>query len=153
MVGQNIGAEKYDRVPKILISDFLIMAVISAICSAAVIMYPERVFGLFTKDPEVLKVSMEFIPVAVVIFIGSAFRAPSNALSNGTGNFVINFAIAILDAIVIRIGLALFLGLYMNMGYLGFWFGDAFAGFTPFVVGGIFYLSGKWKTNKYVIKK
>ncbi len=153
MVGQNIGAEKYDRVPKILISDFLIMAVISAICSAAVIMYPEGVFGLFTKDPEVLKVSMEFIPVAVVIFIGSAFRAPSNALSNGTGNFVINFAIAILDAIVIRIGLALFLGLYMNMGYLGFWFGDAFAGFTPFVVGGIFYLSGKWKTNKYVIKK
>ena len=153
MVGQNIGAEKYDRVPRILISDFCIMAVVGAVCSAALVLFPNEIFGLFTKDPDVLKVCMEFIPVAIVIFIGSAFRAPSNALSNGTGNFVVNFAIAILDAIVIRIGLALLLGVYFNMGYLGFWFGDAFAGFTPFVIGSVFYLSGKWKTNKYVIKK
>ena len=153
MVGQNIGAEKYDRVPRILISDFCIMAVVGAVCSAALVLFPNEIFGLFTKDPDVLKVCMEFIPVAIVIFIGSAFRAPSNALSNGTGNFVVNFAIAILDAIVIRIGLALLLGVYFNMGYMGFWFGDAFAGFTPFVIGSIFYLSGKWKTNKYVIKK
>lgn len=153
MVGQNIGAEKYDRVPRILVSDFTIMAVIASVCSAVLLMFPETVFGLFTKDPEVLKVSMEFVPVALVIFIGSAFRAPANALANGTGNFIVNFAVAILDAIVIRIGLAMFLGLYMNMGYLGFWFGDAIAGFTPFVIGVFFYLSGKWKTNKYVIKK
>ena len=153
MVGQNIGAEKYDRVPRILISDFCIMAVVGAVCSAALVLFPNEISGLFTKDPDVLKVCMEFIPVAIVIFIGSAFRAPSNALSNGTGNFVVNFAIAILDAIVIRIGLALLLGVYFNMGYLGFWFGDAFAGFTPFVIGSVFYLSGKWKTNKYVIKK
>ena len=153
MVGQNIGAEKYERVPRILISDFCIMAVVGAVCSAVLVLFPNEIFGLFTKDPDVLKVCMEFIPVAIVIFIGSAFRAPSNALSNGTGNFVVNFAIAILDAIVIRIGLALLLGVYFNMGYLGFWFGDAFAGFTPFVIGSVFYLSGKWKTNKYVIKK
>jgi putative MATE family efflux protein len=153
MVGQNIGAEKYDRVPKILISDFSIMAVIGSLGAAVLILFPEVVFGLFTQEPEVLDVCMEFIPVAVVIFIGSAFRAPANALSNGTGNFAVNFAIAILDAIVIRIGLALLLGLTFGMGYTGFWFGDAIAGFTPFVVGGIFYLSGKWKTNKYVIKK
>ena len=153
MVGQNIGAEKYDRVPKILISDFSIMAVIGSLGAAVLILFPEVVFGLFTQEPEVLDVCMEFIPVAAVIFIGSAFRAPANALSNGTGNFAVNFAIAILDAIVIRIGLALLLGLTFGMGYTGFWFGDAIAGFTPFVVGGIFYLSGKWKTNKYVIKK
>ena len=51
------------------------------------------------------------------------------------------------------IGLALLLGITFNMGYLGFWLGDAIAGFTPFFIGGAFYLSGKWKTNKYVIKK
>jgi Na+-driven multidrug efflux pump len=126
------------------------MAVIGSLGAAVLILFPEVVFGLFTQEPEVLDVCMEFIPVAVVIFIGSAFRAPANALSNGTGNFAVNFAIAILDAIVIRIGLALLLGLTFGMGYTGFWFGDAIAGFTPFVVGGIFYLSGKWKTNNVV---
>ena len=153
MVGQNIGAEKYERVTKILISDFSIMAVIGVFCSAAMLLFPNEIFGLFTRDPEVLDVCMEFVPVALVIFIGSAFRAPSNALSNGTGNYIVNFAIAILDAIVIRIGLALLLGIAFSMGYLGFWLGDAIAGFTPFFIGSVFYLSGKWKTNKYVIKK
>ena len=153
MVGQNIGAEKYDRVPRILVSDFAIMAVITSICSVAVLLFPNAVFGLFTSDDEVLKVCMEFVPVAIVIFIGAAFRAPSNALANGTGNYVVNFAVAILDAIVIRIGLALLLGVHFGMGYHGFWYGDAFAGFTPFFIGILFYLSGKWKTKKYVIKK
>ena len=129
------------------------MAVVGVFCSAVLIGFPNQVFGLFTKDQDVLKVCMEFIPAAIVIFIGSAFRAPSNALSNGTGNYIVNFAIALLDAIVIRIGLALLLGLYFGLGYKGFWLGDAIAGFTPFFIGGIFYLSGKWKTNKYVIKK
>ncbi|MBQ5441136.1 MAG: MATE family efflux transporter [Firmicutes bacterium] len=153
MVGQNIGAEKYERVPKILISDFSIMAVVGVFCSVALVLFPNQIFCLFTSDPDVLKVCMEFIPVAVVIFVGSAFRAPANALANGTGNYVVNFAVALLDAIVLRIGLALLLGITFGMGYLGFWYGDALAGFTPFVIGSIFYLSGKWKTNKYVIKK
>lgn len=153
MIGQNIGAEKYDRVPKIMLSTFSLVAVLSCVFSLAVIFWPELVFGMFTDDPDVLKVSMEFIPVAVVIFIGAAFRSPSNALSNGTGNYAVNFAIAILDAIVFRIGLAILLGIVMNLGYVGFWFGDALAGYTPFIISGIFFLSGKWKTNKYVIKK
>ena len=153
MVGQNIGAEKYDRVSRILVSDFGIMAVICTFFTSLMLLFPKTIFGLFTSDPEVLDVCMEFIPVAIVIIIGSAFRAPSNALANGTGNYIVNFAIAILDAIVIRIGLAILLGITFGMGYMGFWFGDAIAGYTPFFIGSVFYLSGKWKTNKYVIKK
>ena len=136
-----------------MLSTFSLVAVLSCVFSLAVIFWPELVFGMFTDDPDVLKVSMEFIPVAVVIFIGAAFRSPSNALSNGTGNYAVNFAIAILDAIVFRIGLAILLGIVMDLGYVGFWFGDALAGYTPFIISGIFFLSGKWKTNKYVIKK
>jgi hypothetical protein len=40
----------------------------------------------------------------------------------------------------------------MDMGYLGFWYGDVIASFTPFVIGIVYYISGKWKTRKYVIK-
>ena len=68
-----------------------------------------------------------------------------NALINGSGHTMINFATAILDGIVLRIGLAVLLGLVFDMGYFGFWLGDAIAGFTPFWIGIIFYFSGKWK--------
>ena len=36
---------------------------------------------------------------------------------------------------------------------LGFWLGDALAGYTPFFIGLVYYFSGAWKTRKYVIKE
>ena len=152
MIGQNIGAEKYDRVPQVMISVFKIMICISVSLALVIFFFPEAFFGMFTSDPDVIACAMEYLPIAIVIVIGSAFRAPSNALSNGTGNYVINFAIAIMDAFVVRIGLAYFLGQILGMGYMGFWLGDALAGYTPFMIVIPFYLSGRWKTNKYVIK-
>ena len=31
---------------------------------------------------------------------------------------------------------------------VGFWLGDALAGFTPFVIGLVFYFSGSWKKGR-----
>ena len=52
---------------------------------------------------------------------------------------------AIFDGILMRIGLAILFGITFNMKHYGFWLGDALAGFTPFIIGIIFYFSGKWK--------
>ena len=152
MVGQNIGAEKYHRVTKIVLSVFAITAVSSLALSALMITCPEMVFGLFTSDEEVIRVGMEYVPVAITGFISCISRSGSNALINGSANYKVNYAVAIMDGIVMRIGFGLFFGLVLNWGYLGFWYGDAVAGFTPFVIGTIYYLSGSWKTRKYVVK-
>ena len=90
---------------------------------------------------------MTYIPIGVLMFFGSAFRSPANALINGSGNYKINFATAIFDGIVLRIGLSYLFGVVLSGGYLGFFLGDALAGFTPFWIGIVFYLSGKWKTK------
>ncbi len=152
MVGQNIGAEKYKRVPKIMIVSFAINLSISTLIVLALTTFPNEIFGIFASDTSILHVAMEYLPIAVLIFFGSTFRSPMNALINGSGNYKINFAVAILDGIVLRIGLALLLGLACNMDYLGFWYGDALAGFTPFIIGLVYYFSGTWRTRKYVIK-
>ena len=147
MVGQNIGAKQFKRVPKIMVTLFASGLCISAVMSVLVHMFPQQIFGLFTSDKAVLAVAMEYITVATVIFFGSAFRAPMNALINGSGIHKINFATAIFDGIIMRIGLSVLFGLVFNMGYIGFWLGDALAGYTPFVIGIVFYFSGKWKSK------
>ena len=43
------------------------------------------------------------------------------------------------------IGIAALLGFGFSMGCQGFWYGDALAGFMPFVIGMVYFLSGKWK--------
>jgi Na+-driven multidrug efflux pump len=115
------------------------------------VIFPQLVFGIFTTDPEVMKLAIAYIPVALVLLAGSAVRPPLGALINGVGNFKLNFLVGILDGVLLRIGLSMVLGLYMGFGIFGFWYGHAIAGFTPFVIGGIYYLTGRWRTRKYIV--
>lgn len=150
MVGQNIGAKKYKRVPRIMLTAFIITFIIATVLSAAVVIFPNAVFGLFTDDAEVMLLAKDFIPIAVILFYASSFRAAMNALINGSGNYIVNFATAILDGLILRIGLALLFGLTLGMEHTGFWLGDALAGFTPFFIGLVYYLSGSWKKKNVV---
>ena len=61
-------------------------------------------------------------------------------------------SVALLDGVFMRIGLSLLLGLGVGLGVYGFWYGDALASFTPFAIGGIYFLTGRWRTRKYIIK-
>jgi len=145
MVGQNIGAKQYKRVPKIMLTAFGVTFIIACIMSTLILTFPRQIFGIFTDVSDVLDVAMEYLPIAVLMFFGSSFRACMNALLNGSGNYKINFVTAILDGMIMRIGLSVLFGLWLDMEYVGFWLGDALAGFTPFVIGAVYYVSGKWK--------
>ena len=124
---------------------------IGLLLSALLAVFPLQVFGIFTADADVIKACMLMIPLMALIFIGGALRSPNNGLIDGSGNYYLNFVVALLDGIVNRIGFALLFGVAMGMGWLGFLYGDAVAGFIPFLVGGIYFISGKWRTRKYII--
>jgi len=145
MVAQNLAADKFDRVKRILLSLAAITLSIALLISLALVCFPEAIFRIFTKDSDVLAIGERYIPIAVLLFFGSAMRAIMNALINGSGNYKINFVTAILDGIVLRIGLSVLFGLVFGMKHYGFWLGDALAGFTPFWIGLVFYFTGLWK--------
>ena len=149
MVGQNIAAKRFDRVIKIMLSIGAITFTVSVIFSVLMFFFPEEIFALFTEkgDTDVLSIAKDYVPIAILLFFGSAMRSIMNALINGSGNYKVNFATAILDGIVLRIGLAVLFGIVLDMKHFGFWLGDALAGFTPFWIGLVFYLSGHWKKS------
>ena len=147
MVGQNLGAKKYDRVPQIMKVVLVCSLLISTALSLALIFFSEPIFRMFTPDAEVLsKASIVVIP-AILNMFGSATRSMSFSLINGSGNTKLNFAIAIIDGMISRIGIAALLGFAVGMGCQGFWYGDALAGFMPLVIGLIYFFSGKWRKN------
>ena len=150
MVGQNIGAEKYDRIPKIVGISFIFDMAFAILLSLITAFFPRTIFGIFNSDPEVLDMAMTYVPVSVLLYIGFGMRSPFFALINGCGNAKLNLAVGLLDGVICRIGLALLLGLAMNMGIMGFWLGNAFAGYVPFFVGGVFFVTGRWKTRKLI---
>ncbi len=150
MVGQNIAAGEFGRVKKILKTLAVITLSVAAVISALICLFPQQIFGIFTDEADVLTIADKYIPIAVMLFFGSALRAIMNALINGSGNYKINFVTAIMDGIVMRIGLAILFGLALDMKHYGFWLGDALAGFTPFWIGLVFYFTGLWKKGRKV---
>ncbi len=148
MVGQNISAGKEERVKKILKTLAVITLSVSTFISIIFLFFQNEIIGFFADgDQSVVAVGEHFFIIAVLLFYASAMRAIMNALLNGSGNTKVNFATAIFDGIIMRFGLAILFGMVLNMEYYGFWLGDALAGFTPFVIGIVFYVTGSWKKN------
>ena len=153
VVGQNIAAGKFDRVKQTIGSLAKITLSVATVLSILICLFPQSFFGLFTDDQGVLALVRGYLPIAVLLFYGSAMRSIMNSLLNGSGNYMVNFATAIFDGIIMRIGLAVLFGLVLDMRHFGFWLGDAVAGFTPFFIGLVFYLSGSWKKGKVETKE
>lgn len=152
MIGQNIGAGKYDRVPKVMKSAFAIVIAADLCITSILLLFPRAVFSIFTTDEDVIAASMTMIPLLTVLFLSSACRSPNNGLIDGSGNYKLNLLTAIFDGIVNRIGFSMLFGIVLHMGWIGFLWGDAVAGFTPLLIGSIYYFSGRWRTRKYLIR-
>ncbi len=147
MVGQNLGAKKDERVPAILKTVMVCGMIITIVLSAVLLIFPSQVFATFTTDKDVLLIASILVAPTILNFFGSATRSVSFSIINGSGNTKLNFAVAIIDGIISRIGIAALLGFVFKMDCLGFWYGDALAGFVPIIIGVCFLVSGKWKTK------
>lgn len=145
MVGQNLGARKFKRIPKILLSASVCTLAIVSIYIIALISFPERMVGLFTSDKLILASASIIILPSVINSFGAVTRSFAFAIINGSGNSKLNLLVAIIDGMLARITLAYVLGWKIGMGPQGFWLGDALAGFVPFMIGFTYYMTGKWK--------
>lgn len=148
MVGQNLGAKKYKRVNETLLTILLIGMGFAALFTAVMVLWPQGVYGMFTPDPDVLAVASVLTLPVILNFFGAGTRSVAFSLINGSGRAKLNLAVAIIDGMISRIGLAALFGFALRWDCFGFWMGDALAGFMPLLIGGVFYLSGRWRTRE-----
>ena len=150
MVGQNLGAGKYKRIPEILKTILITCGTIYTLLSLAMLLFSGGIFHMFTSDSAVLTVAFVLVWPIIVNFYGCATRSVAFALINGSGKTKLNLAVALIDGLISRIGIAALLGFALKLGCQGFWFGDAIAGFIPIAIGVCFYVSGNWKKGQEV---
>ena len=142
MVGQNLGAKQYERVPKILRTVGFCTILISTVFAFVMVGFQDSIYRMFTSDEVVVSNAYILLIPIILNFYGAATRSIAFSLINGSGNTKLNYAVAVLDGIISRIGIAALLGFVVKMGCQGFWYGDALAGFIPFVIGMCYYFWG-----------
>lgn len=149
-VGQNMGAGKMDRVKKSVFIAIGLCLAFFAVVGTLCLVCPKALFGIFSSDPEVLDMAVDYMFVSFWLYLAFSLMAPPLGFLNGIGFTSMNMVVAILDGVVARIGLSLLMGITLNMGLPGFWWGNALAGYISVIIPGIYFLSGKWKTRKLI---
>lgn len=151
MIGQCFGAGNTERVEKAFWRVFLVDFSFVTVLSILVLSFPSQVFGLFNTDPEVLSMARLYAPVAAISFMGFSVRSPSLGFINGLGQSRINFIMGVVEGFILRIGLTYLLGVALDLGIQGFWYGSAIASYGYGLVVFPYFLSKRWKNYKKAI--
>ena len=153
MIGQNLGAHKYDRVKKIVGTSLAGALLFSILGSMAVNLFPHEVYRMFTKDADVIAFGETYLHIATITFLLSAIQGPFQAVITGCGNVRLSFISGLLDGVVLRLGISFFGAYVLELGVVGFFYGNALARLAPVSIGIVYYLTGKWKTRKLLSEK
>lgn len=145
MIGQNVGAGKYERVSGIIKYALILNCSFAFLLSFIMFFWPDAMFSIFSTEEAVLELAATYSTVVILNYFANAVRSPFMALINGLGHGRLALIIGLMDGIVARVGLAVLLGIVLNYGIWGFWYGSAIAGYVPALIGAVYFLSGKWK--------
>lgn len=148
-VGQNIGANKIERIRKGLISTLVMTTIISLIATAAAVFLGKPLMGFFTKDQNVIDIGASYLVIVSSFYIIFSSMFIIGSVLRGAGATLIPMFITLIALWVIRIPASYFLS--AKIGIDGIWWGVPAGWFIGLLLLIIYYLTGKWKT-KGVIK-
>lgn len=153
MVGQNLGARKIDRVKKIVFTTMTLAAIFSSGAAMIALFLPKVAFSLFTNDQAVIDFGVTYLRINLIVFAIAPFQGSFGSVITGSGHTKLNFIAGLLDGVILRLGISFLFAYTLNMGVVGFFYGNALARLGPTIVSSIYFFSGKWKTRKLLVDK
>ncbi|MBQ4258227.1 MAG: MATE family efflux transporter [Clostridia bacterium] len=153
MIGQNLAAGKQERAKKVVYTGLSFALILAAINSVLALTVPKLVFSIFTNDAEVIEFGVVFMRVAIIIFFLSALMGPTQSMVTGSGFAILGLAVGILDGVVFRLLFSYLFADLMGMGVVGYFLASALGRLGPVLICGGYFLSGKWRTRKLLVKR
>jgi putative MATE family efflux protein len=150
-VGQNLGAERYDRIKKGLYSTLLYSTVICVVLSLVVVFFGGEIMRLFTdiNSPdynEIITIGKEYLVIVTSFYIVFSTMFVYNGVTRGAGATIVPMLITTLSLWVIRVPLAYLLSHYF--GTAGIWWSIPIAWTAGCIGAVLYYNSGLWKKHR-----
>ncbi len=152
VVGQNYGARKFDRVKRAVYYTWATAVGIYVGYTLLLLLKTELLFGIFTDDPEVLRLSHLFAFAIVWHFPALLIMKGTNGFINGIGHAWLSLVFAVLDGFVLRVVFTWFFGIYLNRGLYGFVLGYGLASYGMAIPMLVYFFMGTWKKRKLVME-
>jgi putative MATE family efflux protein len=149
-VGQNLGANKPERVKHGLLSTFYMTSVISVTISLIGIFFAGPVMRLFTNDPEVIAIGKDYLQIVTGFYIVFSSMFVVGGVMRGAGDTFIPMIITFFALWVVRIPVGYFMS--ERLGYHGIWWCIPIAWVVGLSLSYLYYLTGRWK-KKVVVRR
>jgi putative MATE family efflux protein len=150
-VGQNLGAQKPERVRAGLISTWIITSVISIVISLLVVLFGESLMAIFTPDDAVIRIGNSYLIIVSSFYIVFSSLFVINAVMRGSGDTLIPMFITLIALWVVRVPTSYFLA--DRVGVTGIWWAIPLGWGTGLTLAFLYYLTGRWKTKSIIRQK
>ena len=147
-VGQNIGANKPERIKTGLIATMKMAGIVTIVTTLAIILTSNFLMGLFTQDVAVIKAGGQYLTIVSSFYLLFSLMFIYNGALRGAGDTLVPMFISLLSLWLIRIPLAWILS--AKMGVTGIWWAIPAGWVIGLALSYFYYRTGNWKRKVVV---
>jgi putative MATE family efflux protein len=148
-VGQNIGANKTERIRAGLIATVKMSGIVTIVTTVFIVFAGHIIMSLFTNDTEVIRLGDQYLTIVSSFYILFTLMFIYNGVMRGAGDTLIPMFFSLLSLWIIRIPMAWFLS--GKIGASGIWWAIPAGWMIGLILSFSYYKSGRWK-KKAVVK-
>jgi putative MATE family efflux protein len=150
-VGQNLGANKPERVKSGFVSAFYLTSSITVVISVIIVFMGKYLMMMFTDDPVVIALGSSYLVVIGSFYVLFSSMFVITGVLRGAGDTLIPMFISLISLWVIRIPVAYLLSKNPAIGIHGVWWSIPIGWLAGLTANYLYYRSGRWK-QKAVVK-
>ncbi|TAJ11969.1 MATE family efflux transporter [Marinilabiliaceae bacterium JC017] len=149
-VGQNLGANKIERIKKGFKATLVMSWVMSFVVMLGVILFGKYIMAVFNQDPDVVRHGTNYLVIVSSFYLIFSSMFVIHGALRGAGDTLIPMFITLFSLWIIRIPFAVFLS--KHFGVNGIWWAIPIGWSMGLAGSYLYYHSGKWK-DKGIIKR
>jgi putative MATE family efflux protein len=110
VAGQNVGARKPDRVRSAFMSGVGMAVAFMLVSTLICYLWTEELFAVFSKDPEVIRVGVEYLRIVSLSFFASGIVFVSSSMFQALGNTIPPLLTSLGRVLLVSIPIVIFSG-------------------------------------------
>ncbi|MCJ7447138.1 MAG: MATE family efflux transporter [Bacteroidales bacterium] len=147
-VGQNIGANKTERIRTGLISTVKMAGIVTIVTTVLIVLWGNIIMGMFTRDSDVIRIGDQYLTIVSIFYFLFTLMFIYNGIMRGAGDTLVPMFFSLISLWIIRIPLAYFLS--GKIGPQGIWWAIPTGWLVGLTLSFLYYKTGRWKTRAVV---
>lgn len=149
LVGQNIGANKLDRVDKIVKFGAFIGFISLTFVGIIIFLFANQISALFIPNEiQTIISSALFIRIMALTFGFIGIQMALAGAFRGSGNTLISMVLSIVSLWVLRFPLAYVLSMHTKLAEIGLWIAFPISNIIAAIIAIVWFLRGTWKEKE-----